>query len=70
MGWGQCCSQIDPNATDGTGPGCSRGGQCRTDSFYDQDAELWASWGVDFLKCASARAPCPRRLPLFLLLQL
>ena len=70
MGWGQCCSQIDPNATDGTGPGCSRGGQCRTDSFYDQDAELWASWGVDFLKCASARAPCPRRLPLLLLLQL
>jgi len=47
MGWGQCCSQIDENATDGTGPGCSRGGQCRTDSYYRQDAELFASWGVD-----------------------
>ena len=50
MGWGQCCSQIDENATDGTGPGCSRGGQCREDSYYERDANLFASWGVDYLK--------------------
>jgi hypothetical protein len=50
MGWGQCCSQIDKNATDGTGPGCSKGGQCRDTSYYEQDAQLFASWKVDYLK--------------------
>ena len=44
MGWGQCCSQIDENATDGTGPGCSHGGQCRESSYYERDAKLFASW--------------------------
>eukprot|EP01052_Picozoa_sp_SAG31_P021363 SAG31_NODE_1647_length_7645_cov_47.639544_7_plen_151_part_00 len=55
MGWGQCCSQIDENATDGTGPGCSRGGQCRSDSYYARDANLFKSWGVDYLKFVRSR---------------
>ena len=59
MGWGQCCSQIDKNATDGTGPGCSRGGQCRETSYYEQDAKLFASWGVDYLKFDGCGGPRP-----------
>ena len=57
MGWGQCCSQIDKNATDGTGPGCSRGGQCRTASYYAQDAKLFQQWGVDYLKFDGCGGP-------------
>jgi hypothetical protein len=38
MGTSQCCSKIDKGATDGS------------EGYFTKDAELFASWGVDFLK--------------------
>ena len=57
MGYRQCCSgSADPTANDGSGPGCSKVKDnkqkqvCRNTSFYELDATLWASWGVDLVK--------------------
>merc|ERR1711935_634403 len=55
MGYAQCCSgSADKTAEDGSGPGCNhlpKGHQtCRNESYYEIDANLWASWGVDLVK--------------------
>ena len=46
LGYAQCCSgHADPNATDGSGPGCNKDRDhqvCRNETFFDRDAELWA----------------------------
>ena len=48
LGYRQCCSgSADPNATDGTGPGCNKARTvCRNETYFELDAKLWASWGV------------------------
>ena len=57
LGYAQCCSgSADPNATDGSGPGCSKDRAhrvCRNETFYDVDAAQWASWGIGQLLVAS-----------------
>tara|TARA_B110000208_G_scaffold184375_1_gene238192 strand:- start:180 stop:1181 length:1002 start_codon:yes stop_codon:yes gene_type:complete len=54
MGYHQCCSgSADPTADDGSGPGCNKVKDkptCRNTSYYELDATLWASWGVDLVK--------------------
>jgi alpha-galactosidase len=56
LGYAQCCSgSADRSAEDGSGPGCNKFKDhahqvCRNETFYDRDAKLWASWGVDLLK--------------------
>ncbi len=59
LGYGQCCSGTkNPKADDGSGPGCSRDGStCRNKTYFRQDAALWASWGVDFLKFDGCGGP-------------
>lgn len=42
---------IVQNKTKHPRPGCSRSKlKCRNETFYDRDAQLWASWGVDLVK--------------------
>jgi len=55
LGYHQCCSANsfgDPTADDGSGPGCNKEKppKCRNETFYERDAALWASWGIDLLK--------------------
>ena len=38
QGVSQCCSKIDPRATDGSA------------GWYEKDAKLFASWNIDYLK--------------------
>lgn len=45
QGDAQCCSRIDPNATDGSF------------GYYEKDATLFASWGVDYLKFDGCSGP-------------
>ena len=52
QGISQCCSKIDPNATDGSGPR-SRA----PDGYYALDAALFASWKVDYLKFDGCAGP-------------
>ena len=48
LGYRQCCSgTVNPNATDGSGPGCNKDNSvCRNETYFELDAKLWASWGV------------------------
>jgi hypothetical protein len=53
LGYHQCCSgSADNTADDGSGAGCSRAkpSVCRNETFFERDANLWASWGIDLLK--------------------
>lgn len=50
QGTQQCCSKIDPRSDDGS------------EGHWDQDAKLFASWKIDFLKhdgCAGPRSSTP-----------
>jgi hypothetical protein len=59
LGYRQCCSgSVDPNATDGSGPGCNKARTvCRSRTYFDQDAKLWASWKIDMLKFDGCGGP-------------
>eukprot|EP01047_Picozoa_sp_COSAG01_P053006 COSAG01_NODE_5637_length_4126_cov_12.068041_5_plen_277_part_01 len=59
LGYRQCCSgSVDPNATDGSGPGCNKARTvCRNRTYFDQDAKLWASWKIDMLKFDGCGGP-------------
>ena len=52
QGEAQCCSRIDPNATDGSGP---RKGNAA--GYYEKDAKLFTSWEVDYLKFDGCSGP-------------
>lgn len=57
-GYHMCCSNTaDKTANDGSGPGCDANGVCRTKTFFEQDAQMWASWGVDYLKFDACGGP-------------
>ena len=45
QGLSQCCSKIDPHATDGSA------------GWYEKDAELFASWKIDYLKFDGCAGP-------------
>ena len=54
----------DPTANDGSGAGCDKGKgkdpntkTCRNTTYFQQDAKLWASWGVDLLKFDGCGGP-------------
>jgi alpha-galactosidase len=59
LGYRQCCSgSADPTAADGSGPGCDKARKvCRNQTYFDLDAVLWASWGVDLLKFDGCGGP-------------
>ena len=62
QGYAQCCSgSEDKNATDGSGPGCSKDKQhptCRSTTYYERDAKLWATeWSIDLLKFDGCGGP-------------
>jgi alpha-galactosidase len=60
-GYAQCCSGSEnPLAEDGSGPGCNKlkaNQTCRNETYYVQDATLWASWGIDLLKFDGCGGP-------------
>jgi len=45
QGISQCCSKIDPDATDGS------------EGYYEKDASLFESWNVDYLKFDGCAGP-------------